>query len=430
MEILQNIYSGSWNICELEKNLRFIKLLVAAAVVAFYMLALIVDRAAGVIFASLLLLSLICLVARKRPDDKSFGQLIKKYWPLNLAMCGPLIAILANQIGSGHFSGRTYDSPFRLAMFALIFFVLSFLPIRYIKHVQWALVIGAFLSAVKIYILTGGGTVRYGTDFIPMIIFAEMALLLGFFSAMSIAWNKPGSNMVIFFKIAALCAGLYVAYLSQSRGVWLTIPVFALIASLVAKNIRTGYKLSVIFFFVILLGAVSYFGNIVRDRVSVAENDINQYSVGANVDTSLGIRLQLWRASWVLFTEHPVFGVGVEGFPKALKDLSKRNIITPLSATFPHSHNEILFMMSRLGIFGLFAILALYFTPAYYFFREIRDNDPEIRYTAAMGLALCFGVFTLGLVDVVFLWWEVYPYYAISIGLFLTYIIKRKKDPV
>ncbi len=254
-----------------------------------------------------------------------------------------------------------------------------------------------------------------------------MALLLGVFSTLSIAWNKSDNKAVIFFKIAALCAGLYAAYLSQSRGVWLTIPVFAVIAGLAAKNIRSSYKLSAITFFVILLGAVSYFGNIVKERVLVAESDISQYSVGANVDTSLGIRLQLWRGSWVLFKEHPIFGVGVENFPKALEDLSKRNIITPLSATFPHSHNEILFMMSRLGLFGLLAILALYFVPAYYFSRELRDNDSEIRYTAAMGLALCLGFIILGLVDVVFLWWEIYPYYVVSIAFFLTYIIKRKK---
>jgi O-antigen ligase len=44
-----------------------------------------------------------------------------------------------------------------------------------------------------------------------------------------------------------------------------------------------------------------------------------------------------------------------------------------------------------------------------------------------MGVALCLGFIVLGLVDVIFLWWEIYPYYALSIAFFLTYIIKRKK---
>ncbi|MEM4990381.1 O-antigen ligase family protein [Collimonas sp. H4R21] len=403
------------------------KLLIASIVIAFYTLALVVDRAAGVLFALLLLCSLIFLASRRYPDDKSFGQVMKGYWPLCLAMCAPLVAVFANQLASGHFAGRTYDPLLRLAVFALIFWILSFLPIRYMKHVQWALVIGAFLAVVKIYILTDGGATRYGTDFIPIIIFSEMALLLGVFSVFSIAWNKPGNKLAILFKIAALCTSLYVAYLSQSRGVWLTIPVFIALACLVTKNIRTSYKLSVVVFFIILIGAVAHYGQIVKERVSVAESDMTQYSGGENVDTSLGIRLQLWRGSWVLFTEHPIFGVGVEGFPKALEELSERNVITPVAAGFPHSHNEILFMMSRLGLFGLFALLALYFVPAYYFLRDIRNDDHEVRYTAGMGVALCLGFIVLGLVDVIFLWWEIYPYYALSIAFFLTYIIKRKK---
>ncbi|WP_244544897.1 O-antigen ligase [Collimonas sp. OK607] len=409
-------------------HLRYMKLLVTALIVAFYILALVVDRAAGVLFALLFIAGISLLVSRSRSDDKTFFQLTKEYWPLALAMCGPLIAVLANQIGSGEFTGRTYDPPFRLAIFALIFWVFSFVPIKFMKHVQWAFVIGAFLSAVKIYVLTGGGATRYGSDFIPIIIFAEMALLLGVFSAMSIAWNKSNDVVIIALKIVALCAGLYVAYLSQSRGVWLTIPVLIAIACVVTKNIRLSYKLSVIVFFVVLIGAVSYFGQIVKERVSVAESDMSQYSAGENIDSSLGTRLQLWRGSWVLFKEHPIFGVGVENFPKALEELSKRNIITSAAATFPHSHNEVLFMMSRLGLFGLFAILGLYFAPAYYFLRDMRNDDAGVRYTAGMGVALCLGFLVLGLVDVIFLWWEIYPYYVISIAFFLTYIIKRKKN--
>ena len=404
------------------------KLLITAAIIMFYMLALIVDRSAGVIFGLLVLLSLICLACRKKLGNKTFGDFLREYWPLNLAMCGPIIAVFANQIGTSQFVPRSYDSPFRLALFCLVFWAFSFLPTKYMKHVQWGLVIGALLAAAKIHILTHGGEMRYGTDFIPIIIFAELTLLLGMFAALSIAWNERGSKIAIFFKIAALCAGLYAAYLSQSRGVWLTIPVFLVIVGMVAKNIRLSYKLAVVVAFAILLGGVSYFGNIVKERVSIAESDISQYSAGADVDTSLGIRLQLWRGSWVIFKEHPVFGVGVKNFPKALDELAERKIITPVSATFPHSHNEILFMMARLGTFGLFAILALYFTPAYYFFREIRDSDSETRYTAAMGLSLCLGFFTLGLVDVIFLWWEIFPYYVISIAFFLAYIIKRKKE--
>lgn len=406
--------------------MRYFKWAISALVFAFYSFALIVDRSAGVIYMLLLLLSIGSIATIKISEKKSFIQFIKTYWPLNLAMCGPSIAILINQIGSAHFSLRTYDSSFRLAMFVLIFWIFSFLSIKNIKFIQWAFMSGAILSSIKIYILTDRGTMRYGTDFIPIIIFGEMALLLGVFSILSIVWNKNPKATIIFIKIIALCAGLYVAYLSQSRGVWLTIPVFLLLGSLVAQKISYLRKLGFLIAIVIFFGTVSHFNGMVKDRLAVAETDLGQYSTGSDLDTSLGIRLQLWQASWLLFIEHPLIGVGLEGFPNALQNLADRKIITPVAAALPHSHNEILFTISRLGIFGLFAILGLYFSPIYYFFRELRHCDNEVRYTAAMGLSLCFGFFTLGLVDVVFLWWEVFPYYSISIALLLTFIIKRK----
>jgi O-antigen ligase len=35
---------------------------------------------------------------------------------------------------------------------------------------------------------------------------------------------------------------------------------------------------------------------------------------------------------------------------------------------------------------------------------------------------------TLGLTDVVFLWWEIFPFYSISIAMFLAFILHRKAE--
>jgi O-antigen ligase len=83
-------------------------------------------------------------------------------------------------------------------------------------------------------------------------------------------------------------------------------------------------------------------------------------------------------------------------------------------------------MMAKLGLFGLVAIMAVYFVPLYYFAGDVRNRDKEIRSVAAMGMALTLGIMTLGLTDVVFLWWEIFPFYSISIALFLAYIVHRK----
>lgn len=408
--------------------MKYLKLPVIVLVTLFYAFALVVDRFAGVVYTLLLLSALIGIVLRAKPEGKSFLAMVKEYWPLMLTMATPLIAVLAHQLSVGHFVARSYDAQSRLALFALIFWAMLFIPIRYMAQVQWGLMLGVLLCAVKIYVLTDGGKTRYGTDFIPIITFAQLVLLMGVFCVLSIGWNTTRSKLLAGLKIVMVCIGMYVAYLSQSRGVWATIPVFVIIAGLVVRHIPSVYKFSIAVLFAVCIGGAFHYGSILKERIAVAETDIKQYTSGTQVDTSLGIRFQLWHGSWILFKEHPLFGVGIETYPKALNELSERKVISPFSASLPHSHNEILFMMARLGIFGLLSILAIYFVPLYYFAREVLHPDIQVRCAAGMGMSLSLGFFTLGLVDVVFLWWECYPYYAIGTAFFLTYIIKRKNQ--
>jgi O-antigen ligase len=167
---------------------------------------------------------------------------------------------------------------------------------------------------------------------------------------------------------------------------------------------------------------------VIQERIRLAQEDVQQYVQGTNADTSIGIRFQLWRGSLVIFREHPIFGVGVDKYRSALRDLAERRIISPQASTFVHSHNEALFTMARLGTVGLLALLALYLVPASYFARDLRHHDRQVRAAAGMGMSLCLGILVLGLTDVVFLWWEVFPFYALGIASFIALIAKRKLE--
>ena len=72
------------------------KRFVAAALVSFYVLALILDRAAGVIYGVLALCGLLAITYGRTESGKTFWQTTRHYWPLNLAMAAPLIAVLAH----------------------------------------------------------------------------------------------------------------------------------------------------------------------------------------------------------------------------------------------------------------------------------------------------------------------------------------------
>lgn len=405
--------------------LRPIQWLATTALACFYAIALIVDRAAGVLYGLLIVVGLFALIFGGKIYWPQFGSLMRRYWPLALAMAALMLAVLANQISRGQFSGRSIDAPSRLALFLLAFWAISLVSLRQLRYLQWAFVAGAILSAVKIHLLSHGGEVRYLTDFIPITIFIEMAMLVGVFCLFSISWQGSENKLLIAIKLLAAVAVLYGSYISGSRGAWITIPVFLGIGLISAKNISRRSKLTIAVSVVLVLAGAMSQARLAKERIEIAKQDLQQYSEG-NSDTSIGNRFELWKGSVVIFKEHPVVGVGVDKYGDALRDLADRKIITQVASWFVHSHNEFLFNAARLGILGVFALLALYLVPAYYFARDLRHDDRQIRRVAAMGLSLCAGIFVLGLTDVVFLWWEVFPFYAISIATFLALMDKRK----
>ncbi|WER45155.1 O-antigen ligase family protein [Cupriavidus sp. WKF15] len=398
----------------------------AIVLAAFYVLALIVDRAAGVLYGLLIVLGLAVLICSWKSQSQLFASQIRRYWPLALAMAAPMFAVLANEISRLQFSGRSIDAPSRLALFALVLWTVSIIPVRYLRHLQWAFVAGTILSTIKAQVLTHGGQVRYSTDFIPITIFIELAMLLGTYSLFSLGWSEKRDKTQILLKVLAAIAILYGSYLSQSRGAWITIPVFAGIALFSSGILRGKRKLAIAALIAIALVAALSQAKLVKDRVAETRADIELYVTRTNVDTPIGFRFQLWHGSLAIFLEHPIFGVGVDKYREALEDLPNRKVITPAAAEFAHSHNEFLFNAARLGLFGIAALLALYLVPAYYFARDLRHHDKEVRAAACMGACLCAGIFVLGLTDVVFLWWEVFPFYAVGVATFITFIDKKK----
>jgi O-antigen ligase len=406
------------------------RFLVTAILFLFYALALVVDYSSIVLFCLLLLAGIVRLIVCKRDSIAAFRQFVGRYWKISLAMAAPLLAVLVNLLAARHFDGNSIDFPSRLAVFILIFWAVQLVPYHWMRYIQWAFVIGTAAAVIKMCVLTHDGHVRYaGADFIPLNIFTEMMLLVGFFAASTVAWkNKAGLGGAL-LKVMALGSVLYATYISGTRGAWLTIPVLIVIAcaSFFAKGVRWKYVVAGAATFLICAALAWQAGSIVKERIAVAESDIQQYTQGSNLDTSLGIRLQLWKSSWIMFKTHPIFGVGVQGFTHALREMADQKIISQTAATFTHSHNDILFMMAKCGIFGLVAILGLYLVPAVLFARHLYSPDGEIRSCACMGLALSIGLMVLGLSDVAFTCWEIAPFYTITVAFLLAYIEKRQE---
>ncbi len=390
----------------------------------FFALAIVAGKLVNICFYLLVLLALLSLLVR-RHVWVDFNAVCQRYWPLQLAMFSTLLAVLINQLSADHFSARLFDIPSYLALFALLFWFFLQVPAEKLTWIKWSWMVGVLYCTSQIVVLNKDLEGR------PQITVwsTELAVLMGMFALISIGWKKPISKFVLIGQLMAGACGLYAAYFSESRGIWMALPVFMfLLYSVFDTQWLSAKKLLTLIIFTMLISMAFCTTDVASRRISEAREDIHQYTENINPDTSIGVRLQIWRGSWLLFKEHPLFGVGRAHYEDAMNELANKKIITPLAASMPHSHNEVLYNMMTLGIFGLAAILLTYLVPACYFIRELRHADRAIRASAAMGLCLCLGYIIFGLVDVMFMYKTTDVFYSLTLALLLSHIINRKQQ--
>jgi O-antigen ligase len=299
------------------------------------------------------------------------------------------------------------------------------------RWLQWSYVLGALLATAKMYIITKGGTSRGDyVDFMPIIEFADMTLLLGFFSIVSIKYeegNRLAQHIGNALKSLACAGSIYAAYISGTRGTWLAIPFLSVIAAMVLFNrFELKKKVPFILLAVGLLIGLFCLSPRVQDRIQSAEQDISLYSKDGYSDTSVGTRFGLWKTSFALFLEHPLIGVGRENFRPTLQHLGQEGKVSPVIARQIHSHNEIFYNMATLGSFGLIGLLAMYLFPIAFFVMKLKSKDQELRATAAMGLMLCVGFLIFGLTDVTFMWGTSDNFYAVFMAILFCHVHQRE----
>jgi O-antigen ligase len=100
-----------------------------------------------------------------------------------------------------------------------------------------------------------------------------------------------------------------------------------------------------------------------------------------------------------VFLRHPVFGAGPEGFALETKQMVEAGKLSLEAARLGNAevHNDILSKTAGMGIFGLFAILAIYLVPFRLFWRATGSSLMQIRRAGILGITFVSGFFVFGL---------------------------------
>ncbi|MCD9506980.1 hypothetical protein GLP34_10790 [Photobacterium phosphoreum] len=301
-------------------------------------------------------------------------------------------------------------NPVNFRAIAIITVLLCFLPLKLItnKTLSIIMIIGtissfSFISWFNYIILTPR---EYGPfNAIPyatyLCFIATMALIL-FFSTKN--------NIIKYSLLLCLCLNITTIFMTETRGalVALAPTLFGIIFYFSYKN--KTIKRNAIFSTValVILCGLSY--PILKQRISQTTTDITSIQSG-DTNTSIGLRLDFWKAGFHLIEQSSIIGYGTNYFQQ-LDTLANEHIIPQYAASYKplHFHNQFVDIAVKCGIFGLLALLILLIFPIIKLTNKT-NNEALLIYSYTSILILA------GLTDVPFFHKQLFLIFFIMIGI-------------
>lgn len=238
--------------------------------------------------------------------------------------------------------------------------------------------------------------------FHQIIMFGDLSMAMGLMSLAAI--RTFSRTRLAALPYIAFLAGLTASLLSGSRGGWIAI-ILVLIPLYWygphAARLMTVRRALLMAAGCAIAGFVLFsFKLQVTNRLDAVSHDIQQFEKG-NPMTSVGERLEMWRAAWIMFSDHPLIGVGKVNFGPALNELKKSGDVHPGIGNFGYAHNEMINALATGGLLGALALLMLYGAPFLYFVRVLRRQDDAQPFALA-GVLLVSAFAISGLTQVLF----------------------------
>ena len=379
-------------------------------------------------FFGLVALSLGAAVANKRTPDYFKG--LRTYNWYTLGMLAFLVAIMFQQLVMHYWLPRQFDALSRFTLALPLFLLLRQFPSRNLRAIGWGCAAGAIAVGAWALIAQpqGGWTdaSRASNAYTNAIPFGDTALLLAFLSVFTLGWDGPRDWRMLAVKLLALVGGGYASYLSGSRGGWITIPIFAILLGCQFHWFVHKKRLWVAALAIVVCTAALLSTERVERRLEDATTDFSALHHG-DENTSVGLRLQLWQASFRLFTEHPVYGVGKGKLERALGDLAAHGQART-EIVNERAHSDFFSTIAETGAIGAVCLLIFYFGLTVHFWCERRNQDPTIRAAAYSGLAVSFSTIVFGLTIDVLVPVMVTSLLALLSAAFLAVIDARKRE--
>jgi O-antigen ligase len=165
---------------------------------------------------------------------------------------------------------------------------------------------------------------------------------------------------------------------------------------------------------------------VVRERLDAIGSDIQQAGHG-NMDTSLGERLDLWRAATLLYIRHPVLGVGRGRLEAALRELAQKGEVSSVIVN-GRGHSDFFSVLAETGTIGVAMLLLLYGGTFHTFWRHRLSADPEIASASYLGISLVGSTIVFGVTIDVFTLVMNVAFFALTAVTLVAWIEARQRE--
>ncbi len=392
---------------------------------------------------------LVALAILLRTPRATVAALLRSGRTLFICMAAPALVTLGVGLWHGRVPGADLESSLRLVMgAALVCLALLARPQADARQALWGYAVAAVAAAGFIVMQSWPDWHRPDTTAVYNAVgYGNLTLLLSVLLALSIKWTltaRPHAERGLRAGLALIALAAFV--LTQTRSGWVAMPVFAFIGAGLAAPAPAGNGVAVDTVVDTVVGTAAQRGRwrlfllaglimaallavflsntTLRDRAVLAWNEtLECRNEQATADTSICIRLQLWRAALQAGAEHPIAGLGDRRhFARYLHDQARPGglVSETVAEGWGEPHNDVLLALASFGIPGALALLLAFMAPAVVFARRMgRRHCASIRTAAAMGLALCLGFLIFGFTETMLRGMRTAAYFAMSCGLFL-----------
>lgn len=255
-----------------------------------------------------------------------------------------------------------YSSSLMRALICL-FIYLSIFPSSLLSKInfKYLIIIGTITSCLFVMyqtlILNQGR--MWSINPIPYATFSASLSIVAFYYLLQ---SKTIKHCLLWLStfVAAVIPLLY----SQSRGLWLALGIVMVIV--IIKSLFNHKKSVYLLLPFILAAASAYYisHDKITQRIVQTKIEIEQVMQG-NLNTSIGLRLQMWKAAIILSKESVIIGLG-DNHKAYKEELAEQKIISSQVIKFTHYHNQFLNELVKYGIIGLALLLFSIILPFYY----------------------------------------------------------------